>query len=268
MALFKVYRGDSTALPGGKDGWTDASGNRLAQHKMVDGYAYFCTDTGEFFIDVDFKGSVGLVRKQITSLSAEKLHKKDSSGDITLEIDNIVQTSDIIDVEHGGTGVTSLAVGGVVIGGPNETDGTPGPVQTISGKGVLYAATAGAPNFVDILPLTAGGTGGNDAESARDNLEVYSKNDVDKNATTKAWEYTLTVAGWTADPAGGYVQEYSNALLQCGAAHNVPPEITFKTNRDEYNKIESAMAESGVGIKFYIKEVPAKDIDIIIIDQL
>ena len=35
MALFKVNRGDSTNLPTAK----------------IDGWAYFTTDTGEFFID-------------------------------------------------------------------------------------------------------------------------------------------------------------------------------------------------------------------------
>ena len=37
MALFKVLRGNRSNLPGAKH----------------DGWAYFCTDTGEFFIDYD-----------------------------------------------------------------------------------------------------------------------------------------------------------------------------------------------------------------------
>lgn len=48
MALFKVSRGNSTSLP----------------HQMTDGCAYFCKDTGEFFID--YKDSNGvLCRKPI-----------------------------------------------------------------------------------------------------------------------------------------------------------------------------------------------------------
>ena len=48
MALFKVNRGNSTTLP----------------TAMTDGWAYFCTDTGEFFID--YADSDGILhRKQI-----------------------------------------------------------------------------------------------------------------------------------------------------------------------------------------------------------
>lgn len=56
MALFKVNRGNSSTLP----------------TTMVDGWAYFCTDTGEFFIDyADANGE--LHRKQISAGEAKKI---------------------------------------------------------------------------------------------------------------------------------------------------------------------------------------------------
>lgn len=56
MALFKISRGNSATLPS----------------TMTDGWAYFCTDTGEFFIDyADSNGT--LHRKQINAKDAEKI---------------------------------------------------------------------------------------------------------------------------------------------------------------------------------------------------
>lgn len=56
MALFKVNRGNSSTLPATK----------------TDGWAYFCTDTGEFFIDyVDEQGNLN--RKQINAEEARKI---------------------------------------------------------------------------------------------------------------------------------------------------------------------------------------------------
>ena len=57
MSLFKPFRGNSADL------------NAVEKH---DGYAYFCTDTGEFFIDyADSNGE--LHRKQINAEEAKKL---------------------------------------------------------------------------------------------------------------------------------------------------------------------------------------------------
>ena len=56
MALFKVNRGNSATLPSVK----------------TDGWAYFCTDTGEFFIDYSDSDGV-LHRKQINAEEAKKL---------------------------------------------------------------------------------------------------------------------------------------------------------------------------------------------------
>lgn len=56
MALFKVYRGNESNLP----------------TAMNDGYAYFCTDTGNFYIDWD-NGTGILSRAQINARSAVNL---------------------------------------------------------------------------------------------------------------------------------------------------------------------------------------------------
>lgn len=324
MSLFKVYRGNKQALP----------------TTMHDGYAYFCADSGEFFIDVDLSSDgTGLQRVQINALAASQL----TDGVTTIDVDDIVLTTDpvvkynsadgatltlnavlvgngtdtvklipaslgaffvdsttdgpkfgVLPVAQGGIGVNTLAEGGILKG-----NGT-GSIQTVSGTGVLYAATEGAPQF-GVAPLAAGGTGGTDAATARTNLDVYSKTEVDTqianaevdaytktemdtklgaiysktevdeklaDATTVAYTTTLATSGWQTNADGGYVLTYSNSSLKCGAAHDVPPQITYTSNREEYNKIESATAESGVGIKFYIDEVPANDIGIIIIDHL
>lgn len=303
MALFKIYRGDKSALPGGADGLTPTN-------KLHDGYAYFCVDTGELFIDVDLVGDgTGLKRVQVNALAAKYLY----DGTTKIEIDDIVLNNEplvkydatggetltlnavlvgngtdtvklipadlgaffvdvangeprfgVLPVAQGGIGTGTLTDGGILKG--NGTDA----VTSLTGTGVLFAATAGAPQF-GIAPLTAGGTGGNSAKSARDNLEVYSKTEVDnalKNATTVSYPFTLVPTGWVANGSDGYVYTYANAALKCGKTGDVCPIITFTSNRDEYNKIGYATAEAGVGIKFYIDKVPTEDISIIIIDLL
>lgn len=67
MALFKVYRGNETNLPAA----------------MNDGWAYFCTDSGNFYIDW-FNGSA-LTRTQINANYASNLKYLD--GDEIAEID-------------------------------------------------------------------------------------------------------------------------------------------------------------------------------------
>ena len=56
MALFKILRGNETALP----------------TKKTDGYAYFCTDTGSFFIDHTNENNI-LQRSKISAEYADKL---------------------------------------------------------------------------------------------------------------------------------------------------------------------------------------------------
>lgn len=56
MALFKINRGGSSSLP----------------QTLTDGWAYFCTDTGEFFIDYTDAEGV-LQRKAINAQDAKTL---------------------------------------------------------------------------------------------------------------------------------------------------------------------------------------------------
>lgn len=51
MALFKVNRGNSTTLPD------------LDPDKNTDGWAYFCTDTGEFYID--YRNSNNVLQRRL-----------------------------------------------------------------------------------------------------------------------------------------------------------------------------------------------------------
>lgn len=91
MALFKLFRGDRAVLN--------------SSVPLKDGYAYFCIDTGEFFIDADFGGTTGVKRIPINANLAKGL----TDGTTEIDIDDIVLTDDIIDIEHGGTGATTKA---------------------------------------------------------------------------------------------------------------------------------------------------------------
>lgn len=69
MALFKICRGNESNLP----------------TTLTDGYAYFCTDTGNFYIDwADSDGNVS--REHISAEYATKLRYKDDNGE-WVEID-------------------------------------------------------------------------------------------------------------------------------------------------------------------------------------
>lgn len=309
MALFKIYRGDRNNLPGG---WNAENGTVQDVSKLHDGYAYFCADTGELFIDVDLAGDGSkLKRVQINALAATKLKKNATEF---IDIDDIVLTTDIIDVEHGGTGATSLQLNAVLVGnGTNTVKAIPASlgafyvdntaqapkfgvlpvaqgglgastlenggilrgngtnaVSALSGVGVLYSATKGAPQF-GIVPLTLGGTGANSAAGARGNLDVYSKGEVNTElakVATVSYTHTLVVNSWIQE-GDSYVSTWTEPKLQCGKAHNVPPLITYTSNKEEYSKIGHADADyASHTIKFYIDNVPSKDIGIIIVDQM
>lgn len=128
------------------------------------------------------------------------------------------------------------------------------------------------PKLTDItegtLPLEQGGTGATSADAARENLDVYSKPEMDtsiKKATSIPYLCTLTAIGWTQS-GSEYTQTYTQPALTCGSAGTTPPLISFTSNQDEYNYIESADAEPGVGITFHSKIRPSNDIGLVIID--
>lgn len=84
-------------------------------------------------------------------------------------------------------------------------------------------------------------------------------------ATSVAYYPTLYASGWVANN-GTYTYTYSNTDLTCGKDGTVPPIVTYRTNLDEYSKIDSAEATAGVGITFYASEAFSNDIDIIVTD--
>lgn len=270
MALFKIFRGLETEL------------NTVPCHE---GYAYFTEEDengvggGNLYIDI---ASTPGSRVQVNARLANALRKTNQDGTITeIDVDDLLLKDAAIAVQNGGTGRNTLTVnavllgngtdqikmvtvqqGSVLVGGDNDTG-----LNEARGVGVLYALTEGAPQF-GTLPITLGGTGAISAAAARQNLEVYSKQDVDTkvdDATTKAYTTTLTTNGWLSQD-GKYVYTYTNDELKCGKDHNVPPTITYTSNLEEYSKIEKAEATNGVGITFTIAEKPASNIGIIIVD--
>ena len=73
MALFKSLRGNEKNLPS----------------TLTDGYAYFCTDTGNFYID--HKNAEGaLVRSKISANYAEKLRYESNGAEIVIEPSEIL----------------------------------------------------------------------------------------------------------------------------------------------------------------------------------
>lgn len=263
MALFKIYRGDENGL------------NLVPCHN---GYAYFTEDSGKLFIDIgDNPGD----RVQVNAYAAEALMRTTEDGTIEyIEVDSLVLKDAITAVERGGTGASNLTVNALLIGNGTDPvkmisiddggivtgDATSG-VKSLTGSGILYALTNGAPQF-GIAPIEVGGTGANTAVGARNSLDVYSREEVSnkvKEATSFAYSPTLFADGWVADGAG-YRYSYENPSIQCGKNGNIPPIITYSSNRDEYSKISGAEATPGTGITFTIAEKPANDIGLIVID--
>lgn len=133
MALFKSLRGKRENLPSSK----------------TDGYAYFCTDDGTFWID--YKDENGVVqRKQINADEAAKLTTSraitvnlssegpaafDGSTDITPGVSNT------LGVTHGGTGRTSIPSGNYLIGNLTGAFMSKTPTEVLSDiKAVGYGA--------------------------------------------------------------------------------------------------------------------------------
>lgn len=73
MALFKVYRGNETNLP----------------TSMNDGWAYFCTDTGNFYID--WTSESGLIRTQVNANCANNLRYLDGNEYAEIDATTLVQ---------------------------------------------------------------------------------------------------------------------------------------------------------------------------------
>lgn len=258
MALFKIFRGAESDL------------NSVPLHE---GYAYFTEDKGNLFIDISNEEGG---RLQVNAYAAQVL-----KNDITeIDIDDIFLNNMTASIAQGGTGRNTLTVNALLIGNGTEAvkmveiangdlviGNADNGVAGLNGTGVLYAATSGAPQF-GVAPITVGGTGANNAQGARNNLDVYNKqevNDAVEESTSTAYSATLSSSGWV-NSGDVYTYSYSNSSLTCGKNGNVPPIITYTSNLTEYSKIDSAEATVGVGIVFTTSEQPEEDIGIIIVD--
>lgn len=247
MALFKIYSGTADEFP--------------SNYALHPGYAYFFEDSGELVIDtnngrIDVKVSqlIKTVNGEVTFVDVD---------DVLIAADNSGLTKNAILVggENNTVRAIAIAAGSVVIG-----DATNG-VKGINGTGALYATTSGAPSF-GTLPLSAGGTGATTAAAARTNLDVYSKGETNNKideVTTLAYSATLAQANWVHS-GDTYTYSYSNTNLKCGKNGNVPPIISWVSNHDDYNKIDSAQATVGSGITFTASKAIEGDIEIVIID--
>ena len=92
MSLFKIYKGQASDL------------DQIPRHE---GYAYFCEDTGNFFIDVSNSSRV-----QINAFSAQKLSKDTT----TIEVDDIFLKNMTATVAQGGTGQATLTTNALIVG--------------------------------------------------------------------------------------------------------------------------------------------------------
>lgn len=256
MALFKIFKGDEELL------------NQISIHE---GYAYFCEDTGNLWIDV----ADG--RIQVNAYAASVIRSADGQSEI--DIDDVFLKNMVAAVEQGGTGLGTLTENALLVGngtnpiklvqidvGEVVVGNTDTGITGLKGVGTLYSLTEGSPQF-GTLPVAAGGTGGTSVASARENLGVYSKAEVDEYATSVAYTTTLFAEMWETDPTG-YTYTYVNSDLKCGKNGNVPPIITYTSNKGDYSKIssEDTVATAGAGIVFKASSAPTADIGLIIID--
>lgn len=260
MAQFQAFHGDESLI------------DSIPIH---DGYAYFTDDSHKMFLDA------GSSRYQINAYSAEQI----SNGVTTVEIDDIMLKDMVASVSQGGTGLNNLTVNALLVGnGTNAVklltldngaiakwDSTLG-LTSLLGTGTLYAQQSGSPQF-GVAPIAVGGTGASDASAARQNLDVYSKDEVDGLIPTDVggtsfatYTATLHPNNWISQGSGNYQFRYSNSSLKCGENGDIPPIIYCTDNEDEYNNISDAEATVGVGITFLTQGQPSASISITIID--
>lgn len=96
-----------------------------------------------------------------------------------IDADNLNALSNAVEnltVENGGTGASTFATGGILLGNGVS------PVQTLTGNGALFATTSGSPQF-GTLPVSCGGTGGATQEAARAALGLTNSRFVIQTAT-------------------------------------------------------------------------------------
>lgn len=175
MALFKILRGSETALPENK----------------IDGYAYFCTDTGSFFIDhqVEVKKEDGtseiiIARSKISANCADKLRYLKDGEICEIEPKDIVTTINILDI------IKNVELPYFTL--KDEITGNPHKLHI--SNGVL---------MLDNQPIS----GGNDDDDDNDDSDVvYDSNTGDLKITNVAFEEStsnLTVVGASFNEING-----------------------------------------------------------------
>ena len=250
MALFKIYSGTADEFP--------------SNYALHPGYAYFFEDSGELVIDTD-NGRIDVKVSQLIKTVNGEVTFVDVDDVLTAADDNgLTKNAILVGGENNTVRAIAIAAGSVVIG-----DATNG-VKGINGTGALYATTSGAPSF-GTLPISAGGTGAATVENARTNLDVYSKGEINEKvarATTSVYYLLLNKETWLYNPVDDvYTYNYSLPDLKCGWNGNVPPIISWVTNRDDYSKIDDAWATAGSGITFTTsKAMDGSNMELVVID--
>ncbi len=268
MALFKIFRGTTTEL------------NAVP---CKEGYAYFTEDDSKLNIDIssDLPDGTKGTRLTVNAYAADIL--TNTAGD-EIDVDDIFLKNMTATVAQGGTGLKTLTANALLVGNGTDpvrlvslTNGTilvgddTEVIKGLQGVGALFSKTAGTPE-IGTLPIELGGTGGITAAAARQNLDVYSKGEVDtkvNEVTTKAYTFTLRAAGWVTT---GEVVTYELTVdnLTCGKDGNVPPFVTYLTNKEEYSNIDEANADVPTKKIIFkintVKNKPQNDIQIVVID--
>ena len=180
MALFKICRGNESNLPVAK----------------TDGWAYFCTDTGNFFIDwSDTTGAVN--RVQINADSSYSLRYL--NGSEYVEVDASVVDAHIKNKSNP-HGVTKAQVG---LGNVNNTSDANKPVSTAQATAIADAKKAG----------------------------TDAQDDIDAHAANKSNPHGVTAAQAGADPEGTASSLVGSHNTNTSAHNDIRLLVTDLTNR-------------------------------------
>lgn len=300
MALFKPYSGTSA---------------ELAQVPVHDGYAYFTTDDSKLSVDINgtrysanAKNADGLVdgngsltadgiKSLINNLSINTIILTFSGTEIpsdpnsmvscTATLENPADTlGDLVKIKfpenveipmshsigfslNDKTYMSSVPIENIFF----DQDATYGGTElAMLTEGTMFTT-------VTFLSINATGTS---IANIRNNLEVYSKTEVDSKLadvnveTYKNYSISVSSSGWTADgTTGNYKYVYTNTALKCGSDGNMAPIISYENDStspvssaalDDYAKIYNAVCTAGVGITFYANAAITNTLTLKILD--
>ena len=199
------------------------------------------------------------------STNGIKIIETGRAGMLAAAADGIPAWTSILPVSLGGTGKDVHLTNAVLVGNGQAS------IKNISagtGGGAFYAISPDIEPRFGVLPTGLGGTGAKTIAQARTNLDIYSKAEVDTLAaqsSSKAYNTTLAADAWVENEEI-FTYTYGNTALRCGVNGDVPPIIAPIVNKEEYIKIDRAIATQGEGIVFEIAEKLEQDIEIVIVD--